>query len=247
MNKESKTAIIKTHRELFTRGEILKALYFVENCIPLWLQDDETINVIKAETTQRVAEIKSWNESGRPYPGVHATVDFSSFPKFIAARDAILAHIETGSLLDVGCYGGDFIRGMRQLGFACYGVDVHKELMEKLNKESDGEPCYIFASLERLPLADKSLDVVTAFDVLEHVVDFDKALSEIERVCKSGGLIIINLPRMTYAYEDEALEHLRMFSDSDIQRIWSNRRSFKFTLCKDEFGRPTSFITYING
>ena len=100
--------------------------------------------------------------------------------------------------------------------------------------------------MENIPYSKSVFDIVTAFDVMEHVVDLDRALLEIERVCKPGGLIIINLPRMTSGYKDEAFEHMRMLSDQDIEEIWGKKDNYTFELCKDELGRDTSFITYTN-
>ena len=88
--------------------------------------------------------------------------------------------------------------------------------------------------------------MITVFDTLEHVVDLDKSISEIERVCKSDGMVIINLPRMTLGYVDDSHEHMRMFDDDDINRIWGSKKNFNFEFCKDELDRPTSFITYTN-
>ena len=104
---------------------------------------------------------------------------------------------------------------------------------------------YLFSQAENLPIQNEKFDIITAFDVLEHVLDFDKALVEIERVCKKNGLIIINLPRMSIGYKDDSYEHLRMFSDKDVKRIWGKKKNYKFQLCQDELGRDTSFITYV--
>jgi len=60
-------------------------------------------------------------------------------------------------------------------------------------------------------------------------------------------LVIINVPRMTPRYKDEALEHVRMLGEKDINRLWGKNKDYTFELCKDELGRDTSFITYRNG
>ncbi len=49
-------------------------------------------------------------------------------------------------------------------------------------------------NLERLTFRDNSIDIVINSDVLEHVNDLNKALSEIKRVLKPGGFHIFTLP-----------------------------------------------------
>lgn len=245
-----KKEFIELYKELFNRGEILKAQQLVNNCVPLELKKDSDILKIKEEVNSHIDQIKDWSINGRLYPGTHAVVQFDMFPKFVLAKDKIIKHGNVDKILDVGCYSGVFVNEMRKNGFTSYGVDIHKELMDILNNEYPNKKyqfgTYRSGSIEDLPYGQNNFDVVTAFDILEHVIDFDKALSEIERVCKSGGLIIINLPRMTPGYIDESLEHMRMFDDEDINRIWGHKKNFKFEFCNDELGRPTSFITYIN-
>ena len=243
---EIKKAFIEVFKELFDRGEILKAQYLVNNCVPLDIKNSPDIIDVKEEVNRHVEQICKWSEDGRTYPGTHATVKFNSFPKFVLARDILLNRCIGDNILDIGCYSGVFLNQMDIDGFSCSGIDIHKELMEKLNTESISGPYYKFGSVSKIPFQDDGFDTVTAFDILEHVIDLDKSISEIERVCKPGGLIIVNLPRMTLGYKDESHEHMRMLDDEDINRIWGNKKDFKFEFCNDEFGRPTSFITYTN-
>ena len=45
-----------------------------------------------------------------------------------------------------------------------------------------------------LPFADNSLDLVCAFDIIEHVADDDGALSEVSRTAKPGGTLLLSMP-----------------------------------------------------
>ena len=164
------------------------------------------------------------------------------------AKNKILSRYK--NILDIGCYSGVFLREMANIKhingkFICVGMDIHKELMDILSKQNP-DIVFKFGLAESIPFESKSFDVVTAFDVLEHVLNFWGALDEIERVCKKGGLILINLPRMTIGYKDESGEHLRMFDDNMINSNWGHKKDFKFEFCNDELGRPTSFISYTN-
>jgi SAM-dependent methyltransferase len=241
-----KSAVILTYAELFSRGEMLKGEIFINKCIPLELQDDEDIVKLRDECNRRIDELRGW-WIGRPYSGEYADANFDIFQKFTLAKEKIKEHLpHTGNILDIGCYSGIFIREMTKIGYSCTGIDIHKKLMKILEDKNTNKDNlrFEFGLADNLNFKDNHFDAVTAFDVLEHVFDLRKAIFEMERVCKPGGLIIINLPRMEEDYRDEAFEHLRMFSDSQISKIWGSKNNYSFELCQDELGRDTSFITY---
>lgn len=244
MDKTAKDSVTRTYIELVTRGEILKAQKFINEMVPLWLKNDETIASLREEVNKLVNDIRGWHKDGREYPGIHAVVPFSTFPKFTIAKKLIEEFAQIGSILDIGCYSGVFLKGIGDT-YERWGIDIHKKLLEILREER--EPIsYVFGTAEDIPLPPSKFNIVTAFDVLEHTLDLDRAIEEIERVCKPGGLIIVNLPQMTKDYVDEVLEHTRMFDEEDISRIWGHKKGFKMEDCVDELGRPTWFFSYRN-
>lgn len=249
---EIKKTFLQLFYDLYTKGEMLKAEKLLNNCIPLELQDDEDILNIRKEVIERLNDIRDWNNNGRPTPNDYAKIyDINLFPKFTKALEKIEEYFENNhidgykEILDVGCYTAGFINYLAQNGYKCVGIDIHKDLMIKLNGETHGDPLFIYSRVENISqYFDQKFHVVTAFDVLEHCLDVGPAVSAIESVAKNNALIVINLPRMTSFYKDEALEHLRMFSDKDIKNIFGNKKNYKFELCRDELDRETSFITY---
>lgn len=69
-----------------------------------------------------------------------------------------------------------------------------------------------------LPLADGSVDLLTAFDVLEHLDDDVRALEEFNRVLRPGGLLLLTVPayRFLWSEHDEALMHRRRYVASEL-------------------------------
>ncbi|MDF1563006.1 MAG: class I SAM-dependent methyltransferase [Deltaproteobacteria bacterium] len=74
-----------------------------------------------------------------------------------------------------------------------------------------------------LPFADATFDVVTAFDLLEHVEDDHVALAEIRRVLRPGGALLLTVPAHAFLYgaHDRALGHHRRYSRATLQRLLS--------------------------
>lgn len=100
-----------------------------------------------------------------------------------AAVEAALAAIARGSLLDVGAGRGEALRIASRLGFdPVAGTEVVPALL--------GAPV-VYGEAHTLPFADDAFDVVTCFDVLEHLVpeDTQMALAELRRVARRTVLL----------------------------------------------------------
>ena len=73
----------------------------------------------------------------------------------------------------------------------------------------------------KIPFASNSFDVVTMFDVLEHVEDDAAAVREIFRVLKPGGAFVLSVPayQKLWSAHDEALHHFRRYEYSGLQAV----------------------------
>ena len=93
--------------------------------------------------------------------------------------------------LDLGCAYGYLVAEARAAGFRALGLDVSAYALGRVAVEAPpAAGCLARGVLERLPFADESFDVVSAFDVLEHVVDAEAALREARRLLRPGGVLV---------------------------------------------------------
>ncbi len=117
----------------------------------------------------------------------------SAKPKVVNELLASLAPV--GRVLDIGCGDGGLT------------IEYAKRCSDILGIELAPEACRIAhasglnvlrATLEgiHLPLADSSLDLVVAGEIIEHMTDTDHLLDEITRVLKPGGHCIITTPNL---------------------------------------------------
>lgn len=100
----------------------------------------------------------------------------------------------SGTLLDVGCGYGLFLKYARERGWKVYGVDICKEecryAVDKLGLD-------VFnGTLFDASYPDKYFDVITLWNVLEHVPDPVSLLKECCRIMKEGGLLLLRVPNM---------------------------------------------------
>lgn len=97
-----------------------------------------------------------------------------------------------GRLLDVGCAAGFFVQAARDRGWEACGIEPCAWLVEW--GRSHVTPHLQCTTLAAARFPDATFDVVTMWDVLEHVPDPLAELQECARVLKPGGLLVINFP-----------------------------------------------------
>ena len=104
------------------------------------------------------------------------------------------------SVLDVGC-GEQPLRPLIEgLGGIYTGVDVGQNLRGTVD---------VVADITRVPLPDNSFGVVLCTEVLEHIADTGAALTELKRLCRPGGAIILTTPFM-YPLHEEPYDFVRL-------------------------------------
>ena len=100
----------------------------------------------------------------------------------------------SGKLLDVGCSIGLFVNQANLMGFRAEGVELNSACAA-YGARTFGVT--IHASLpEPAFSAEDAYDVVTLFDVLEHVPDPHRFLVEIRRLLKPDGLLVVQTPNL---------------------------------------------------
>lgn len=108
-------------------------------------------------------------------------------------------------LLDIGCGTGWAAQLYRSWGCKkVVGIDTDDESLEFAKKfRADKNIDYQKGSGVSLIFPDNSFDIVTCFEVIEHVKEWEFLVSEIKRVLKSGGHFFLSTPNITL-YNDIA-------------------------------------------
>jgi SAM-dependent methyltransferase len=109
----------------------------------------------------------------------------------------------TGSIADIGCGNGWYLRHLRQHrpDLVVVGVDLSAGIL------ADLRPPLVVADAQALPFADGSLQAVLAMHMLYHLPDLDAGLRELARVLTPGGTLIAS----TNARADKR----------ELDRLWS--------------------------
>jgi SAM-dependent methyltransferase len=106
-------------------------------------------------------------------------------------RIGALVDADSPRYLDVGSSIGCMLEAARRLGWDGVGVDVSQDMVNVCRER--GLECVKIEDA-RLPFPDASFDIVTAWNVIEHVEDVAETLSEWRRVLKPGGVLAMETP-----------------------------------------------------
>jgi SAM-dependent methyltransferase len=113
----------------------------------------------------------------------------------LRAYDEAVSHAAGRDVLDVGCNTGYGTLRFVPVAGRVVGVDVSPRAIDAArHRAPDGRPEFVQTSGSDLPFPDDSFDLVTSFQVLEHVPDPIAFLEEIKRVARAGGTVILATP-----------------------------------------------------
>lgn len=165
------------------------------------------------------------------------------FPEDVGAEQTRLAHlrlarIETelgvGSLLDVGCGVGRFLAVAHQRGWRAVGMDVASAAVQAAATLS-GAPV-LLGDLSRLCLAGTPLfDVLTMWDVLEHLSDPVGDLRRARQWLRPGGLIVIQTQNVNGVTSAWMRRRWEQFVESHLYHF--STRTLRIALEQAGFGR----------
>lgn len=98
-------------------------------------------------------------------------------------------------VLDIGCGAGDLADEIaKRYESETYGVDINETAIDKARKL--GIKAVVGDLDESLPYQKSFFDVITAAEIIEHLVNPDHFLKETRRVLKGGGYLVITTPNL---------------------------------------------------
>lgn len=121
-------------------------------------------------------------------------------------------------LLNLGCGTGLLSERFGRFGSVA-GVDFSSEALEFCAQNRLGSLAR--ADAAALPFRDQCFDACLAFDMVEHVPDDRQAVSEIRRVLKPGGSVLLTVPAFQWMWTrmDEVGKHFRRYTKKQVGEL----------------------------
>lgn len=129
-----------------------------------------------------------------------------------------VAGMTPGTALDIGAAGGGNTRVLRDLGWNAIPLEYGPEGAEVA---AERDLAVIRADATRLPIADGALDLVVAYDLLEHLVDDEGCVSEVMRVLRPHGRFLVAVPcdPKLWSDHDVAVDHVRRYTRETLTAL----------------------------
>lgn len=167
-------------------------------------------------------------------------------------------------ILEVGMGQGRFLKKIARLwaDAQLYGIDISKAAIEAVKEENSFKGEFIAGDAQELPFSQDFFDVVVMMDVLEHLDNPQKAILEIKRVLKPGGIFHFYVPcegqpftlvwflrKINFLnfrdFTKVHFGHIQYFSQADIKRLVSPYFSeVNFTYSAHWVSQTFHFLTF---
>ena len=130
----------------------------------------------------------------RYVPEVSGNIRLEHLHRYLLARELSRGR----RILDIACGEGYGSGMLSEVASAVVGIDIVPQVVEHARRRYQ-RPNLSFAagSCTAIPLTDQSIDVVVCFETLEHHDQHDAMISELRRVLRPDGLIVISSPNRT--------------------------------------------------
>lgn len=163
----------------------------------------------------------------------------------------VKAYRPNGRWLDIGCASGALVKRAIEHGYKGVGLEISADIAEA-GKELFGVKI-VTGRIETAKLAAQSFDVVTMFDVFEHLYEPDRAMQRVRRILARGGVLIIETFRTDCDdFRSQGLdhpdckphEHVGMYRDDHIDRV-VQRNGFELVDSRYPQGRAKARVTKV--
>jgi 2-polyprenyl-3-methyl-5-hydroxy-6-metoxy-1,4-benzoquinol methylase len=143
--------------------------------------------ITEAEYHESMAEFDR-AEGTWPSPEDVASLEHSTKKTLRNIRQVTKKDLTRLKLLDVGCSNGAFIFTAGRLGITCEGVEPAKNAAVAAQQAGLN---VFHGFLEEMNFQEAAYDVITLFEVIEHVKNPMALLTQCHRVLKKGGILVI--------------------------------------------------------
>lgn len=155
-----------------------------------------------------------------------ASAESKSGRRWQEHRKIILNLKQCGDILDVGCSSGSFLASMKSDAWRLHGIEMDRANAERA-RQASGADVFI-GDIMQAPFAENSFDVITAFDVIEHMYNPQEFLRKVVYWLRPGGIFFARVPNIDsmeshlfgrYWYGLELPRHLFHFSLRSMRQL----------------------------
>lgn len=157
----------------------------------------------------------------------------ATYKELLAAHDEIylrhyvelvIRYAPSGSrILDLGCGNGISSRLLNQADFDVVGTDISALFLEEAQEWENPKLRYQVCDVLELPFENNSFDVICSNELIEHLPDVGTALTEMIRVVRKGGKVVLSGPNLCSPITP-FLDWIRMIFGKPGRPVWGETK-----------------------
>lgn len=172
---------------------------------------------------ERIPTTEELIEHYAKYPR-HTSISPLTVKRYEELLEQFEPYRRTNKILDVGCGDGHFLEVARKKGWQVFGTEYTREACEPGRTKGIIMHEGLIQSFE----SENNFDVVTSFEVLEHITDAPEHVAAIQKLMRKGGLFYFTTPNFDSLSRRwlggkwkiiEYPEHLTYFSPSTVEKL----------------------------
>lgn len=202
------------------RFHLRKPLYCLTRCPScslVWLQDPP-----------RAEEIP-YHYGADYHKSITSSGETDLVKRWRAPRSRVLSMVKEGTLLDIGCSSGAFLQSLKGDGLKLCGIEISPDEARRAELTS-GAKVFVGQILDA-DFSPETFDIITCFDVLEHVHQVKQVVTRVREWLKPGGIFYVIAPNIealearafrSYWYGLELPRHLYHFAPAALSQLFTS-------------------------
>ena len=173
------------------------------------------LNILEAHVQSK------WTSDKKRWKNIE---EYLLFLKQKKAYCFVSSYCNRKNILEYGCGSGYGAKLLAENAANITAVDMNKDVVKYCQKEysSKNLSFEIVNPRKELPFKEKVFDIITSFQVIEHVQDVNSYLSEFYRILKDDGILFVTTPNRKYRVlpfkKPWNLEHIREYYKKDFKK-----------------------------
>ena len=194
---------------------------------------------------QKVKKFHDWD--AEQYKGLRYHLKSCEGLAYITRRELVLGSVDfnAGNVLDIGCGPGIFTQDLLDKSLKVYSVDLSIEMIKRakqaVNKYQLASNAHFTVSdVSNICFFDGKIDRILCIGVICYLKDYHSLLSEMYRVLKPGGKIIVQIDKIRFPAVYEKFVPLYRYLKSKITSKSYDKLNFEFN-----YFAYTNFIKHL--
>ena len=165
--------------------------------------------------------MREFYETSETYKELLAAHDETYLRHYV---ELVIRYAPSGSrILDLGCGNGISSRLLNQADFDVVGTDISALFLEEAQEWENPKLRYQVCDVLELPFENNSFDMICSNELIEHLPDVETALTEMIRVVRKGGKVVLSGPNLCSPITP-FLDWIRMMFGKSGRPVWGETK-----------------------